>query len=127
MKKLLTALLVLGTAQAFAQFQYAAPVSYYSRSTEAVVRANRVDVVISESVGYASPEDIRTKEATVPGTKVENGNLVIDLTNPKLDVTSVILTNGQAVDVVRTIGGDMGGGGRIIQQDLSRQIQVIQR
>ena len=127
MKKLFTALLVLGTTHAFAQFEYAAPVSYYSRSTEAVVRANRVDVVISDSIGYASPEEIRTRATTVPGTKVENGNLIIDLTNPKLDVTSVILNNGQAVDVVRTIGGDMGGGGRIIQQDISRQIQIIER
>lgn len=123
----MTALLLLGTAHAFAQYDYAAPVTFYARSTEAVVRASKVDVVISESNGYATPEDIRTRTATVPGAKVENGNLVIDLTNPRLDVTSVILQNGQAVDVVRSIGGDMGGGGRIIQQDFSRQIQVITR
>lgn len=111
MKNLIATLLALSSLSAFAQSVPA------TSKTEIVVPSKKVDSVLTQSNGYVSAFEISENLVKVPGTKVENGNIIIDLRNPRLDVTDIILNNGTVRDVRKVEGGDMGGGGaRIIRQ-----------
>ena len=110
MKTLIATMLALSSLSAFAQ---TAPAT---SKTEIVVPSQKVDSVLTRSNGYVSAFEISENLIKVPGTKVENGNIIIDLRNPRLDVTDIILNNGTVRDVRKVEGGDMGGGGsRIVR------------
>ncbi|MBX9697410.1 MAG: hypothetical protein K2X53_04925 [Alphaproteobacteria bacterium] len=108
MKNLIATLIALSSLSAFAQVTK-------TDDGKLTVPTSKVDVLLTESSGYVSPREILEQGLKVPGTRIENGNVVIDLRNPKLDVTSIILNSGANRDVRKLEGGDMGGGGRTIQ------------
>lgn len=101
MKSLITLVVALGSMASYAQ----------SRN-EFVIDLKKVDVLLSNSNGYVSPKEILAKDILLSGTRIQNGKVILDLTNPKLDVSSIILHSGVARDVVSASGGDMGGGGK---------------
>lgn len=86
--------------------------SYAHAKNEFVIDLKKVDVLLSNSNGYVSPKEILAKDILLSGTRIQNGKVILDLTNPKLDVSLVILHSGVARDVVSASGGDMGGGGK---------------
>ena len=98
---------------------YAAPYDFVKAS------ATTVESVQTVTMGHVTPQEIRDNEVKVEGVTYSNSTLVFDTTNPQLDATSVILNSGRQVEVVRAIGGDMGGGGsRIIDVTQSIDIQI---
>jgi hypothetical protein len=86
--------------------------SYAQSRNEFVIDLKKVDVLLSNSNGYVSPKEILAKDILLSGTRIQNGKVILDLTNPKLDVSSIILHSGVVRDVVSASGGDMGGGGK---------------
>lgn len=101
MKTLFALIAALGSLSALAQSK-----------NEFVIDLKKVDVLLSNSNGYVSPQEIISKDILLSGTRIQNGKVILDLTNPKLDVSTVILHSGVARDVVSASGGDMGGGGK---------------
>jgi len=109
MKTLVTAFLIVSSLNASAQA--------LSQDGKLSIPANQVDLIATDSNGTVMPEELSDRSILLQGTKVENGQVVIDLNNRNTDVTSIIMRNGSTLDVVRS-GGDMGGG---------RTVQLLQK
>lgn len=110
MKTIIAALFILGSSGVFAQNSQKVESNIYT------VPLRLVDVVLSDRSGYVAPEELKSQDVSLSGVQTKDDLLIIDLNKPKLDVSAVILNSGTVVDVTAKVeGGDMGGGGRIIQ------------
>lgn len=123
MKALLLASLLISTS-AMAQVLTQCQSSTFGQYT---TYASRIEAIQTSTQGYVTPEEIRNNDVKVEGVSINQDRLIFDASNPQLDVTSVVMSNGRQVDIARVDGGDMGGGGRIIQNDMSRNFSIIQR
>lgn len=107
MKALILAALISGSA--FAQqvnsglgsFNWSAP-------------ANRIDTIQTGQFGHVTPQEIKDKVVIIEGVNYSNNSVIIDRSNPRLDISSITMSSGRQVEVTRVSGGDMGGGGRIV-------------
>lgn len=77
-------------------------------------KAATIESIQTVRYGHVTAQEVQNGEVKVEGVAYNAGKLVFDATNPRLDVSNIVLTNGGQANVLRASGGDMGGGGRIV-------------
>lgn len=73
---------------------------------------NEIEALVTPSGDYARFEDLADGFVQFEGAIIQGESVFLDLKNPRLEVDTVLFSTGTARHLS---GGDMGGGGRIIQ------------
>lgn len=102
MKHLAPLFLALAASTAFAQ-----------PAKDIRLDAKLIQSLLTVDFGHVTPEELEQRLITLPGVRTERGNILIDPKNPRHNITEIINLNGRVIDLTRSMGGDMGGGGKI--------------
>ena len=102
MKSLAIALLALAPTFGFA-----------GQNNKLRLNSKDIESFLTVELGHVSPEELELRLVRLTGVKAERGQIIIDLKNPNQNITEIIDRNGRIIDLTRSIGGDMGGGGKI--------------
>ena len=102
MKTLAPLFLALAASTAFAQ-----------PSKDIRLNAKHIESLLTVEFGHVTPAELEERLITLPGVRTERGHILIDPKNPGHNITEIINLNGRVIDLTRSIGGDMGGGGKI--------------